>query len=88
MMVTTCCTFPRGELSWQLAAAEVIACAPVGAEAAALAGAAHAGAAGYKAMSTAVAVARALRPHSAQALAPEPFLLVNAEFEKLLTGTS
>src|SRR5215472_94313 len=78
MMVMTCWTFPRGELSWQLLAelagvgagdVAAFAVAP-----AAAAGPAHAGATGYSARSNAVPMARAWRCWPVQTLGDEPLL--------------
>src|SRR5262249_28687861 len=84
MIVTTWLTFPRGDLSRQPpapdAAAATFAAAPV-TDMAPAPGAAHAGAAGDTARSTAVPIARALRCHVADVLAPERFLFSCAELQ-------
>src|ERR1700756_2630051 len=85
MMVTTWLTFPRGELSWQPPAGVAtasLAVAPVADNAAAPFGAAHAGAIGEKAKTTAVPMARALRCQLDPALAPETSLFSAAQLER------
>src|SRR5215469_903497 len=90
MMVTTCLTFPRGELSWQPAAeasagsAATFVDAPAADRAAAPAGAAHAGAKGENARSTAVPMARAFRSQLAIELASEPSLFSQSLILNLL----